>query len=112
MTKKTWDELSRKKRRFWKAHIRTWGKSGLAQNEYCRQNDLKSHQFTYWKTKFNKEKPVQANFVPVNNNLVLSALDNSDSGLSVQLGQLQIRINNNFNSTCLLKVVSLLQGRP
>ena len=113
MAKKTWEELSRKKRRFWKAHIRTWGKSGLTQNEYCRQNDLKTHQFTYWKTKFNKEKPVQANFVPVpvNNNLVLSAHDNSDSGLSVQFGQLQIRINNNFNSTSLVKVVSLLQGR-
>ncbi len=114
MAERTWKELSRKKRRFWKAHIRTWEKSGLIQIEYCHQNKLKTHQFTYWKTKFSKEKSAQVNFVPVpmNSNQVQSALDNTDSGLSVQLGQLQIRINNNFNSSCLVKIVSLLQGQP
>jgi len=113
MAKKSWKEIRRKKRCFWRAHIRAWEKSGLTQNEYCRQNKLRPNQLTYWKTKFTKEKSDQVRFVPVpvNINQVQSQLDNSDSGLSVHIGTLQVRINNNFNSSSLVKVVDLLQGR-
>jgi hypothetical protein len=39
------------KRQYWKEQIEGWQESGLQQIEYCRQNDLKYHLFTYWKKK-------------------------------------------------------------
>lgn len=113
MAGKTWKEIHLYKRRFWKAHIKVWKKSGLTQNEYCRRNKLKSNQLTYWKTKFNKETPEQVNFVPVPVNIdnVHNVIDSGDSGVSVQLGKIQIRIHNDFNPACLVKVVSALEKR-
>ena len=113
MGEKTWKKLCREKRRLWRAHIRAWQRSGLTQSDYCRRNKLKDTQFTYWKTKFNKEKPEPVSFVPVPVKIdhMQSVIDSGDSGLSVQLGKIKIRIHNNFNPTCLVKVVSLLEGR-
>ena len=110
MAGKTWKEVCLYKRRFWKAHLKVWGKSGLTQNEYCRRNKLKSNQLTYWKTKFNKEIPEQVNFVPVPVNID-NVIDSGDSGVSVQLGTIQIRIHNDFNPACLVKVMSALEKR-
>jgi len=39
-------------RQIWERHIRSWKESGLAQSEYCRRHNLKEHQLTYWKRKF------------------------------------------------------------
>ena len=39
-------------RQIWEQHIRNWKESSLAQSEYCRRHNLKEHQLTYWKRKF------------------------------------------------------------
>lgn len=114
MAEKTSKELRLDKRRFWKVHIRAWERSGFSQNDYCRRNKLKTSQFTYWKTKFNREQLTPVSFVPVPTvpvHYVEPRPDSSDSGLSVLLGTIQIKIANNFNPTCLDKVVSILEGR-
>ena len=41
-----------KKRSFWRQHIEDWRSSGLTQIAYCRQHELKPHQFVYWKKRF------------------------------------------------------------
>jgi hypothetical protein len=48
----TRSEERAKNRQVWEQHIRNWKESGLAQSEYCRQHNLKEHQLTYWKRKF------------------------------------------------------------
>ena len=35
--------------KYWTDGLQKWEKSGLSQSEYCRQNNLKLHQLTYWK---------------------------------------------------------------
>jgi len=37
---------------FWQLHIAQWQASGLSQASYCRQQSLRTHQFSYWKRKF------------------------------------------------------------
>ncbi len=115
MAEKTLKELRLDKQRFWKVHIQAWERSGFTQTEYCHRNNLRSNQFTYWKTKFNREHSAPVNFVPVPTNpihQVTQSHDSRDSGLSVLLGRVTIKIANNFNSTCLSKVVSILEKRP
>lgn len=114
MTGKTWKEIRMDKRRFWKVHIQAWQRSGFSQNEYCRRNNLKTSQFTYWKTKFKQEDPTPVSFVPVPVSPTPMETDSSesgDSGVSVLLGATKIKIENNFNPSCLVKIVSALENR-
>ena len=47
------DRLQKMERRqFWQSHLDAWALTGLSQAEYCRQNNLKTHRFTYWKRKY------------------------------------------------------------
>jgi len=34
-------ESNEKRCQFWERHLKTWSKSGLTQNAYCRDNNLK-----------------------------------------------------------------------
>jgi len=42
---------------FWEHHLGRWQQSGLSQRAYCRQNDLKPHQFYYWRRRTLKVRP-------------------------------------------------------
>jgi transposase-like protein len=35
----------------WQQHIERWQESDLTQRSYCREHNLKPHQFSYWKRK-------------------------------------------------------------
>ena len=50
-------EAIAEKRRFWEQQIQQWRDSGLTQTEFCRVHNLKAHQLTYWKKRF---EPAQA----------------------------------------------------
>ena len=52
MTTRSRSEERAENRQIWEQHIRSWKESGLAQSEYCRCHNLKEHQLTYWKRKF------------------------------------------------------------
>jgi hypothetical protein len=52
------------KRRHWQTHIERWQRSGLNQIAYCKQNNLKVHQFTYWKKRI-QHKDRDIAFVPL-----------------------------------------------
>ena len=42
-------EENKRKREYWSSHIERWQESGLSQRVYCREHNLKDHQFVYWK---------------------------------------------------------------
>jgi hypothetical protein len=52
------------KRRIWQEHIERWQHSGLSQVAYCREYELKLHQFTYWKNRF-AQTEADISFVPL-----------------------------------------------
>ena len=58
------------RRQLWESHIEGWSLSRLSQAKYCRQNNLRSNRFTYWKRKFQRENLpvefVQIHTEPVN----------------------------------------------
>ena len=55
MKEKTRAEQLTEIRAFWRKQIQDWQESGLPQVEYCRQNNLIPHRFTYWKQKLVKK---------------------------------------------------------
>ncbi len=110
--KKNRQEQSRIKRRQWQAHVHAWEKSGLHQNEYCRQHKLSSSQFCYWKKKLKQTKKSAVNFVPVpacTTGQQSDVLVNDSSGLTIFFENgIRIALNNHFNVRALADAVSVL----
>lgn len=102
---KSWKEKNQARQKFWKSHLDHWAESNVSQLEYCRQNDLIPHQFTYWKTKFkNQNLPVE--FIQVTPEPICVDLPN----LKLNIGQgLQIEIPDGFTSTTLERVLTTLK---
>lgn len=111
MADKDWRTKAVTKRRFWQTHLKAWGKSGLTQREYCRRNHLIPHRFTYWKRKFKRETTAPLSFVPVPVALGNSVASDADSGLTIFLGDVRIKLDNEFNASTLAKVIATLEGR-
>ena len=97
---------------YWSHHLETWQKSGLTQVEYCLQNRLNKHTFTYWKSKLAK----QPSFPPL---LPVSVQPNSTrkspflhSGIVLSIGgQIRIQLENGFNDDTLSRLIDLLERR-
>ena len=56
----------------WQAHINQWASSAQTQARYCRENNLKQHQFAYWRSKLKADSDTKTSaistvsaFVPV-----------------------------------------------
>ena len=54
----------KQKREHWQRHIEGWPASGLSQVAYCRQNDIKPHQWSYWKKRLSRTDS-GVSFVPL-----------------------------------------------
>ena len=102
-------EKNREKQEFWASHIETWKGSGLKQSEYCRQNNLIRHRFTYWKCKLHKKvEPlaffqIPGNAIPSHTNLY------NQSSLKLNIGgTYQIEIGDGFSPDTLSILVRTL----
>ena len=93
------EQRRKEKQKFWSAHIDTWKKSGLSQAEYCRQQNLKSYQLSYWINR----KPHRIDSLPVLVEIpIRESAPQIVSGSGLQLvtryGE-QVNINDNFSRT-------------
>jgi hypothetical protein len=44
------------KAEFWQDHINAWQGSGLSQTGYCKQHEIKFHNFAYWRNRLSPAK--------------------------------------------------------
>jgi hypothetical protein len=44
------------KAQFWQDHITAWQGSGLSQAAYCKQHEIKFHNFAYWRNRLSSRK--------------------------------------------------------
>jgi len=93
-----------KKQRYWRHHIEQWSQSGLSQAAYCRERNLKIKSFTYFKSRLEKNLPVQFVQVPVDPVRVPSFLKLNVSS------SFQIEIPDGFSQNTLTQVLQVLSG--
>ena len=110
MDKQTSAEKNRVRKEFWRAHIESWKKSGLSQIDYCKENNLSRHRFTYWKGKGNK-KPVPIKFIPVLQKASSSfRIKDSKSPLKVIIGERYcIEVGDGFSPDTLTRLMYTLE---
>jgi hypothetical protein len=82
----------------------------MSQNAYCRQNDLRPNQFTYWKIKF-KNQALVPEFVQVPSTQISQARSLSEEkGLRLNIdNEFQIEIPDGFSQTTLAQVLQVLR---
>ena len=106
-------EIIEKKRALWKQHIESWRSSGMTQTAYCNENQLKDHQFSYWKKRF-VETQSGITFVPVKIQRTRRSKARASSApmrLIVD-GDVAIEIEPDFDSQFLRRVISTLRSLP
>jgi len=87
---------------FWEKHIKKWSEAKLTQNAYCRKNNLRPNQFTYWKNKL-KQQNLPIEFVQVTSNHFEEVINHhSSSTLRLNIkSEFQIEIPDGFSQTTL-----------
>ena len=112
MAKLTRKERNREKQEFWSNHIKAWEKSNLSQIEYCKENSLSRHRFTYWKSKQTK-KSKSITFMPVFEGPMphLQKPNHDSAPLKLILEEkYRIEIGDGFSSTTLQKLIYSIEG--
>ena len=103
-------ERNREKADIWSDHIKSWEESGLSQIDYCRENNLSRHRFTYWKIK-NSKKSNPIEFVPIITTPSTSSLDSSIEPLKVKVGdKYRIEVGEGFSGETLIRLINTLSG--
>ncbi len=100
-----------KRSQFWRYHINECSKSGLTQNAYCRKNNLKPSQLTYWKNKFKRQNlPVE--FVQISQAQIPESCHlQPRQGLRLNIDSgFQIEVPDGFSQTTLTRVLEVLRG--
>ena len=65
-----WKERKEQREARWQQHMAAWKQSGVKQAAYCRRQDLKPADFSWWKRELvrrgnKRREPEAAHFVPV-----------------------------------------------
>ena len=102
-------KANEKRTQFWRKHLKGWSQTGLTQNAYCRDNNLRPNQFTYWKNKFKKNNlPVE--FVQVSSHQFEKAISSHSQNtlrLNINSG-FQVEIPDGFSQTTLEQVLQVV----
>ena len=100
-----------KRQQFWQEHLKAWSLTELSQNEYCRQNNLKTNRFTYWKRKFHKENlPVEFIQIPAKPEQLTHLFCNKKIFLRLTVdSRLTIEIPDDFTPNTLKQVLLTLK---
>lgn len=102
-------ETNEKRSQFWKNHLKEWSQAGLSQNAYCRNNNLRPNQFTYWKNKF-KQQDLPVDFVKITQNHFEEVINHhSPKILRLNIhSEFQIEIPDGFSQTTLEQILQVV----
>ena len=107
MQAKSREQIFREKRRFWKAHIQAWQRSGYSLAAYGKHHNLVYHRLIYWKSKFENEQTKPLSFVPVP---LQPDPPDTPLTLSLQNERFKIEIGADFSDILLGRLITTLES--
>lgn len=107
-------DRNREKAEYWKGHIERWKESGRRQIEYCLENNLSRHRFTYWKCKGDKNNDKEVSrtrFIPVvTRPAIIRSLQRNTEPLKVQIDErYRIEVGEGFSEVTLTRLIKTLE---
>ena len=95
--------ISVEKKIEWEARIHQQRESGLSIDRWCRQNQLTSCSFHYWKNRFQPKRELTRSCfaeLPID----------QGTGIAMEYQGIRILIDKSFDSTTLRNCLSILRG--
>lgn len=94
---------SSEKKLEWEEKIRKQRESGLSIERWCRQNQIATHAFHYWKERiFPKPLPSRSSFDELSTT--------KETGITIEHRNLRIRLDKHFDASVLKQCLSVLMG--
>ncbi len=91
---------------YWSTHITAWQKSGISQNEYCRQNNIPLTSFGNWKKKIDPGFVETSSFIELKSHF---PVQEEYFELQTDFG-LTLRIRENIEPGLLLNILLATRG--
>ena len=88
-------------RQIWSARVAEFKASGQSVPAWCAEQDLKPHQLRYWLRK-DRESGKPTEWIPLNLG------NNSETAVTLRVGQVAIEVRPGFDPNLLLSVVKTL----
>ena len=96
------------KRRIWEQHIQSFESSRVSQSKFCQLNNLKLHQFVYWKRKLRPRNADVPSLVQVSVSDRFHSLVTSKPVRLVVGGTYRIEIERGFDPVALKQLIHVL----
>jgi hypothetical protein len=94
----------------WEEKVRQQRESGLSITRWCRQNQIPSNTFRYWKDKlFPRAQLTRSCFTELP---VSREIDSRETGISIEYRGVRIHIDKHFDPSTLKSCLSVLKGVP
>lgn len=89
----------------WHSHIKACSGSGMSIKAWCKVNDLSSHQYHYWKSKFNQTNSNPINESPQWAPLIADAPQNTP--IVLKIGDFNLELTQGFDKQALVELINL-----
>ena len=102
------------KEKFWRYHIESCNQSNLSQQRYCKEHGLALSTFSYWKRQLVKSRKQETKFFPLmlqGPSATQQAKDASGLSLYLKDDKYRIELSEEFSSSCLNQLISVLENR-
>lgn len=98
-------KASKGKQEFWKSHLENWKSSRISQKKYCEENGINRNTFGYWIQKLKKVNKKDSSFIRLN------LKHDTTSAFEVTIkNKYKIKLNNNYSSESLKKLINTLES--
>ena len=97
----------------WKKSVEEWSQSGLSKAEYCRQHDLIYTTFVTHARKHIQQRQLSnsaVGFVRVESKTVVEAFQDRNSGVRLNIADVEITLDADFDQNVLSTVIGVLRA--
>jgi transposase-like protein len=98
--------FSEAKKQEWKKRILQQGESGLSIAQWCRENDVSSHNFSYWRDKLFRKAALavaldRSTFTELADKRRVTVSDPERKGITIEYHKIRIHVEEQFESSAL-----------
>ena len=94
-------------RKLWKQRIEDFRQSDLTIKAWCKANEVKEHQFYYWRKKFNEKQSSATSLVPIDFGKIMSSVKQQGS-IKIHIGSIYLEVEPEFNPSLLKDIMKVL----
>ena len=90
---------------YWRGQIRAWEQSGQKGKPWCRENNIRPSTFYSWRARLHRES--EKSDIGGFREIAADTTEGEHAGIEIQVGQIVIRVYDDFNESTLRRLLPL-----